>query len=148
MRTTNPIRYEPMFLCSVRFLFRITLLVTPIFSILQDLAVKKSFPPVPESGEVPEDEDFDEDVDDDEESGDESTRIASEEENEEYEDEESNAFVVSHRRGYSDTFGDTASSGSGGKDDAEEEEARADPEPPARKKRSLVFVDSEEEFSM
>ena len=117
-----------------------------MFVILQDLAVKKSFPPLPESGEVPEDEDSDEDVDDDEESGDESTRIASE--YEEDEDEESNAFIISHRGGDSDALGDTASSGSGGKDGANKEEARADPEPPARKKRSLVFVDSEEEFSM
>ena len=114
---------------------------------MQDIAVKKSFPPLPESGEVPEDEDSDEDVDDDEESGDESTRIASE--YEEDEDEESNAFIVSHRGDDSDVLGDTASSGSGGKNGVEkEEEARVDPEPPTRKKRSLVFVDSEEEFSM
>ena len=139
-------KYEPMFLCNVQFLSRITLPVTPIFLILQDLAVKKSFPPLPESGEVPEDEDSDEDVDDDEESGDESTRIASE--YEEDEDEESNAFIVSHRGGDSDVLGDTASSGSRGKDNAKEEGARVDLEPPARKKRSLVFVDSEEEFSM
>lgn len=119
-----------------------------MFFIPQDLVVKKSFPPAPESGEVPEDEDSDEDADDDEESGDESTRIASEEGDEEDEDEESHAFVVSHRRGDSDILGDTASSGSGGKGGAEEEEARVDPEPSARKKRSLVFVDSEEEFSM
>ena len=101
---------------------------------------------MPENGEVPEDKDSDEDVDDDEESGDESTRIASE--YEEDEDEESNAFVVSHRRGDSAILGDTASSGSRGNGGAEEEEARVDPKPSARKKRSLVFVDSEEEFSM
>ena len=83
--------------------------------------MKRSYPPAPESGEVPEDEDFDEDVDDDEESGNDSTRVGEEWEDED-EDADEDAFVFSRRGGGSNILRDTASSSSetrGGANDAD-----------------------------
>ena len=113
--------------------------------------MKRSYPPAPESGEVSEDEDSDEDIDDDEESGNESTRVGEEWE-EEDEDADEDAFVFSRRGGSSNILRDTASSSSGtrggrngaGKGPA----AHVDPKPSARLKRSFVFVESDEDFSV
>ena len=110
----------------------------------QDFVVYRSFPPVPESGEVPEDDDSEENDDSDEESIDESTQLSSAEEAEE--DEEDAGDFSIHRRGDdSDVLRDTASSGSGEKVDAEEESPKAS-RPVAGTKRSLLLIDSDDDF--
>ena len=104
----------------------------------------RSFPPVSESGEVPEDDDSEEDGDGDEESIDESTQPSSAEETEE--DEEDAGDFSIHRRGDdSDALRDTASSGSRGKADAEEELPKAS-RPVAGTKRSLLLIDSDDDL--
>ena len=104
----------------------------------------RSFPPAPESGEVPEDDDSEEDGDDDEESIDESTQHSSAEKTEE-DEEDTGDFSVHRRGGDSDVLRDTASSGSGEKVDAEEESPKAS-RPAAGTKRSLLLIDSDDDF--
>ena len=106
--------------------------------------VYRSFPPAPESGEVPEDDDSEEDSDGDEESIDESTQLSSAEDAED--DEEDTGDFSIHRRGDdSDVLRDTASSGSGEKIDAGEESPKAS-RPAAGTKRSLLLIDSDDDF--
>ena len=67
-------RDEPWFACPRLHLFYMRRTQGPT-NHTQNLAVETNYPPPPESGRVPEDEESDDEADDDEESGDESTRV-------------------------------------------------------------------------